>query len=58
MTLTLFRYMTLTSDELDTTTKQLAGHVLVIHFDYTSSGSNVIHKSRLHMLAGRHVGFA
>ena len=53
--------MTLTSDDLETTTKQLAGHVLVINdtlYDYTSSGSNVMHKSRLPMLAGRHVGFA
>ena len=31
MTLTLFCYVTLTSDDLDTTTKQLAGHVLVIN---------------------------
>ena len=27
-------------------------------FDYTSSGSNVMHKSRLPMLAGRHFGFS
>ena len=31
MTLTLFCYVNLTSDDLDTTTKQLAGHVLVIN---------------------------
>ena len=31
LTLTLFWYVTLTSDDLDTTTKQLAGHVLVIN---------------------------
>ena len=31
LTLTLFWYVTLTSDDLETTTKQLAGHVLVIN---------------------------
>ena len=31
LTLTLFCYVTLTSDDRDTTTKQLAGHVLVIN---------------------------
>ena len=31
LTLTLFCYVSLISDDLDTTTKQLAGHVLVIN---------------------------
>ena len=31
LTLTLFCYATLTADDLETTTKQLAGHVLVIN---------------------------
>ena len=31
MTLTLFCYVTLTSHDLETTTKQLAGHMLVIN---------------------------
>ena len=31
MTLTIFCYVTLTSNYLETTTKQLAGHVLVIN---------------------------